>query len=286
MRPEYEVIIEKPEKSFTAKVVRRENRPLLRQAWHFHPEIEICFTRKSHGKRFVGNTISNYQKGDLVLLGSNLPHGFTTEMECEQVVIQMEPDFLGIGFFEKPELRPVKSLLERAKQGINFGKGTKKKITPLVEDLLAAEGLLQMIKLLDLLNLLSIAEDYETICSQEYSLDLKTSHLNRIKIVYDFIIENFQKDVRVKEVADLLNLTEPAFFKFIKKQTKKTFTQIVNEFRIHHSTKLLMGTDKTISEISFESGYNNISYFNRKFREIMHLTPKEFRLAFDEKGLE
>lgn len=281
MRPEYEVIVEAPEKSFTAKVVSREKRPLLSQAWHFHPEIEICFTRKSHGKRFVGNTISQYVEQDLVLFGSNLPHGFTTDMQCEQVVIQMDPSFLGTDFFEKPELRAVKYLLKQAKQGLEFGPQSKRRIKASITNILHTKGLVQMIHLLKILDVLSQAEDARPICSREYSMELNTFQLPRIKTVYNFIIEHYQKDVYVKEVADLLNLTEAAFYKFIKKHTKKTFTQIVNEFRIHHATKLLTNTDKTISEISFESGYNNISYFNRKFKEVMGNTPGEFRTRFE-----
>lgn len=282
MKPEYELIVEKPQKSFTAKVVSRPSRPMLSQAWHYHPEIEICYTRKSRGKRFVGNTISTYQEQDLVLFGSNLPHGFTTEMRCIQVVIQMEPGFLGTDFFEKPELRAVKRLLAAAKRGLAFQASTVKQARKTISNILDTQGLRQMIHLLELLDVLAHAEDVEPICSKEYTMDLNTSDLHRIKLVYDFIIEHYRQDIRVKDVANLLSLTEAAFYKFIKKHTQKTFTQIVNEFRIHHATKLLMSTDKTISEISFECGYNNLSYFNRKFKEVMHLTPKAFRLSFEE----
>ena len=126
MRPEYEVIAEPTEQSFTAKSVARNSRPKLSQAWHFHPELEICFTLKSSGRRFVGNQISDYEEGDLVMFGSNLPHGFTTEMKCSQVVIQMSADFLGQEFLNKPELRGIKNLFKLSKSGLEFGKSTKK----------------------------------------------------------------------------------------------------------------------------------------------------------------
>ena len=90
-------------------------------------------------------------------------------------------------------------------------------------------------------------------------------------------MENFRTEVSIKEIADKLNISEAAFYKFIKKQTKKTYTQIINEFRVNYASKLLMASDKTIAQIGFESGYNNISYFNRKFKEIMSQTPHSFR---------
>ncbi|MEN0046302.1 MAG: AraC family transcriptional regulator [Bacteroidota bacterium] len=280
MKPEYEIIAEPPERSFTAKIVARKSRPLLSQAWHYHPEIEICFTRESSGKRFVGNQISDYQIGDLVMFGSNLPHGFTTDIRCSQVVIQMTEDFLGMDFIQKPELRQVQSLFERAKQGLEFGAEVKKKAKKAIKKMMNAQGFAQMIHLFELLNLLATTKDVDTICSEEYSLDLNATSLSRLKIVYDYIVVNYQKEVRIKEVAALINLTEAAFFKFIKKHTKKTYTQIINEFRINHASKLLMTTDLSIAEICFECGYNNVSYFNRKFKAVIGKTPSDFRVVY------
>ncbi|MEM0991787.1 MAG: AraC family transcriptional regulator [Bacteroidota bacterium] len=280
MKPEYEIIAEPPERSFTAKIVARKSRPLLSQAWHYHPEIEICFTKESSGKRFVGNQISDYEVGDLVMFGANLPHGFTTDMKCAQVVIQMTEDFLGTDFIQKPELRQVQALFGRAKQGLAFGASVKKKARKVIKKMMDAQGFAQMIHLFELLNTLAHTEDVQTICSEEYSLDLNATSLSRLKIVYDYIVVNYQKEVRIKEVAALLNLTEAAFFKFIKKHTKKTYTQIINEFRINHASKLLMTTDLSIAEICFECGYNNISYFNRKFKAVIGKTPSDFRVVY------
>ena len=277
MKPEYEKIIDPPERSFTAKVVSRKNRPLLSQAWHFHPEIEICYTIKSNGRRFVGNQISDYEETDLVMFGSNLPHGFTTDVYCSQVVIQMTHDFLGKAFINSPELRSIKNLFFHAKQGLEFKEGTKVKAKKVIRKLLKSEGITQLLHLLELLQELASANDVKSICSEEYALDFNEAQLGRIKVVYDHIIENFKKEVSIKEVADKLNISEAAFYKFIKKQTKKNYTQIINEFRINYASKLLMTSDKTISQICFESGFNNLSYFNRKFKEIMRQTPHGFR---------
>lgn len=277
MKPEYEKIIDPPERSFTAKIVNRDNRPLLSQAWHFHPEIEICFTVKSSGRRFVGNQISDYQENDLVIFGSNLPHGFTTEEYSSQVVIQMNFDFLGEKFINSPELRHIKNLFSHAKRGLEFKGKTKKKATKIIHKLIKKEGSFQLIHLLELLHLFAKSNDVEEICSEEYALNFEVNQFGRIKIVYDHIMDNFKDEVVIKEVADKLNISEAAFYKFIKKQTKKTYTQIINEFRINHASKLLISSDKTIAQICFESGYNNLSYFNRKFKEIMNQTPHGFR---------
>lgn len=277
MKPEYEKIIEQAEHSFTAKVVNRNSRPLLSQAWHFHPEIEICYTVKSNGRRFVGNQIDDYQQGDLVLFGPNLPHGFTTETYCSQIVIQMMTNFMGDTFFLKPELRPIQALFERAKQGIVFADHIKPKALRIMRKILAAEGLTKFMHLLELLQILAESKDYQPICTETYALEFNETQLGRIKIVYDHIMQNYTREVNIKEVADKLNISEVAFYKFIKKQTQKTYTQLINEFRINHAGKLLINTAKTVGEICHESGFNNVSYFNRKFKQIMQRTPEKFR---------
>lgn len=283
MKPGYEKIVSSPVSSFLAREIIRESRPLLSQAWHFHPELEICYTSKSAGKRFVGNMISDYQEDDLVMFGSNLPHGFTTDMYCSQVVLQMNYDFLGHEFINRPELKVVKKLFHKSKHGLDFGPETKKQAIPLIAQLVNEKDTYsQLLRLLELLRLLAHTEDVKNICSTEYALSLNESQLDRIKIVYDHIMYNFRDDVSVKEISDKLNISEAGFYKLIKKQTKKTYTQIINEFRISHASKLLMNSDKSISQICFESGYNNISYFNRKFKEIMHQTPKAFKVKYDD----
>ncbi len=280
MKPEYEKILEKPDRSFTAKTVVRSSRPFLSQAWHFHPEIEICLTKKSSGRRFTGNQISDYQENDLVMFGSNLPHGFTTDVFSSQVVIQLNADFLGKEFIDSPELKDIKGLFYQAQHGLEFNGPAKKKAVKIIEKLLISKGMNQLLYLMKLLNVLAQADDVKWICSEEYALDLNVGQLGRIGIVYKHIMDNFNRDVSIKEISDKLNISEAAFYKFIKKQTKKTYTQIINEFRINYAAKLLMGSDKTIAQISFECGYNHPSYFNRKFKEIMNKTPQAFRSHF------
>ena len=216
----------------------------------------------------------------MVMIGSNLPHGFTTEVYSEQVVIQMTSNFLGTGFLEIPEMRKIKNLFSFAKRGLEIKGKTRKKAAKIIDKMIKKEGMAQLLGLLELLQLLAEAKDLGAICTEEYGLDFNEAQLGRIKIVYDHIMDHFKEEIRIKEMADKLNISEAAFYKFIKKHTKKTYTQIINEFRINHASKLLMSSDKSISQICFESGYNNLSYFNRKFKTIMKQTPAQFRAKY------
>jgi len=280
MRPEFEKISEPPQRSFTAKRVIRESRPHLHQAWHYHPEIEICYTYKSNGRRFVGNQIANYAEGDMVLFGKNLPHGFTTPMKCEQIVIQLNHNFLGPDFFSKPELKNIYDLLERGRMGLEIDGKTKKTAIKKINKVMKHTGGKQLIALLDLLLYISDSQDLTPICSKEYAMEFDATQFDRLKQVYDHIILNYQKDISVKEIAQTINLTESAFYKFIRRHTKKTFTEIVNEFRINHASKLLITSQMSVAQVCYNSGYNNLSYFNRKFKELLGQTPKKFRADY------
>jgi AraC-like DNA-binding protein len=276
MKPEFEKILNQPLTSFTAKEVIRSKRPTLKEAWHFHPEIELCFTLKSDGKRFVGNDIAEYQAGDFVMFGSNLPHGFITEMESEQIVIQMLESFLGLEFLEKPEMQVIKELFQKADRGIKFHGQTIKKAKKISYKILQLEGLAKLLKLLDLLLLLATSEEYTLITNDSFHPNVKIIELERIQIVYDYILQNYQENITLEEASKLISMTKSSFCKFLKKHAKKTFSEMVNNIRIEHACNLIITSNKNISSIAFESGFNDISYFSRSFTKQMHMSPKAY----------
>lgn len=276
MKPEYEKIQNRPLHSFIAKVVKRPKRPTLKEAWHFHPEVEICLTLKSEGKRFVGNDVSDYQVGDVVMFGANLPHGFITEMPSEQIVLQMQEDFLGKEFLEKPETQIIKELFAKTNRGIQFFGKTQEKARKKAQKVLESEGLTQVLTLLNLLNYLASSNEYRYITNKSFQPDTKMFELERIQVVYDYILKNYQETVSLEEAAKLVAMTKSSFCKFLKKHTKKTFSQMVNAIRIDHACNLIIQTDKNISTVAYQSGFNDISYFSRTFKKLMLKSPKSF----------
>ena len=283
MRPEFEIIRKGSTKSFSLKVVRRAKRPLLTKAWHYHPEIEICYTVKSEGKRYVGNNISEYKEQDLVILGSNLPHGFTTSVECEQYVVQFDLDFLGKDFFASAELEKINKLLVRSKRGLLLSGSEIQKADEKIRKLYDKEqsDFSQLLMLLEFLDYLADCTQLTPICSDKYSSRISMAKLNNIKTIFDYIESNYQDEITVKDACKVLNLTESAFYKFMKRHTDKKFTTILNEYRLDHASKLLASSDLSIAEISYQSGYRNLSHFNRIFKETYQMTPRELRARYD-----
>ncbi len=248
--------------------------------WHFHPEIELVYVNKGQGKRHIGNHLSYFNNSQLILLGSNLPHnGFTDRLTSNgsETLIQFKPDFLGDKFFDAPEAHGIVQLFERGKKGILFKPETKKIVGPKIESLIEYEGFERIVKLLDILNDLAKSEDYSLLNADGYAFETKLQDSTKIDIIYKYINNNFKNHISLEEIAEKVSMTVPAFCRYFKKATGKTFTKLVNEYRVVHATKLLSESQMTITDISFECGFNNFSHFNKLFNEFTGKSASTYR---------
>jgi len=248
--------------------------------WHFHPEIELIYIKGGSGKRQVGNHISYYNDGDLLLLGSNLPHcGYVTEEAGykTETVIQMKPDFLGADFFDISEMTNIKNMFNQAKLGISFFGKTKKEIGKKMEALDGKSHFDRLISILIILTELEQSKESIILNAEGFSLEIQMQDSDRINIVYDFIKSNFQENISLDEIAALVYMTVPSFCRFFKKATDKTFVKFVNDYRLLHASKLLAEKPIGIAEISYECGFNNFSHFNKSFKEFTGKSAYQYR---------
>ncbi len=266
--------------------VKREPKPFLDWGWHFHPEFEICLTEKSTGKRFVGTNIENFQEGDLVLLGSMLPHAFENDpiykegrndLFAQTLVVQFKMEIFGESLLKLPEMNNVLKLLEKSKFGIEVYGTTRKVIEKELANLVELAGAEKLLKLLEILVYLSKSAETRSIVKGNYSKSFRSSDSGRINVVYNYIVDNFHSDIRIKDVAELANLTESSFCKYFKQRTSKPFSLFLNEIRIKHSCKLLIENNDSINQICQKSGFNNLSNFNKQFKKIIGKTPREYQ---------
>ncbi len=248
--------------------------------WHVHPEIELVYVNGGQGKKHIGNHISYFDKGALLLIGSQLPHfGFTDRLSnCKkETIVQLRPDFLGTNFFDLPEMEPIHLLLERSKKGISFFGKTQMKIGPMVEDLQYLTSFERIVHLLKIFNELATSEEYEVLNAEGILLEVSAQDNDRMNKIYGYVRTHFQDTIRLPEIADLVSMTEPSFCRYFKKITGKTFSNFVNDFRIVHATKLLSEHNESITEISFLSGFNNFSHFNKSFKAFTGKSPSQYR---------
>ena len=251
--------------------------------WHFHPEIELVYVRGGNGKRHVGNHISYYQDGDLMLIGSNLPHyGFTDRLtgNKSETVLQMKENFMGDDFINLPELKAVRVLIENAKLGIVFTGKTKEYVGEKLENLNKLTALDKLIGLIGILNDLAVSKEYFYLNPEVVSMEANATDLQRSTLIFDYVRKHFTRNITLDEIAEESSMTVPAFCRYFKKLTNKTFTHFVNENRIVHASKLLTEGILNITDICFTCGFNNISHFNRQFKEITGKSPSEYRREF------
>jgi AraC-like DNA-binding protein len=252
-------------------------------SWHIHPEYEIALILKGTGRCHAGNYVGDFHENDLMLFSPNLPHSwysiYRPKFTVKQIIIQFSYDFLGKDFFDKVEFANIKSLLAKAHQGLLFRGETTKTIIKMVQSMLSNEGFERTIEFLNILNLLASLKEYNTLSSLSYNDLLNEGDSKRINKIFQYILTNFKRDIALSELATLSHMTPPAFCNYFKTHTKKTFTRFLNEVRIGHACKLIMEQNLTIIQVSEECGYNNISHFNRQFKNILKMTPTQYRNA-------
>jgi AraC-like DNA-binding protein/uncharacterized RmlC-like cupin family protein len=248
--------------------------------WHFHPELELVYVNKGQGKTHIGNHLSYFNNSQLILIGANLPHnGFTDRLTANgsETIVQFKSDFLGSDLTNMPEMSNLLALYERAKKGIRFGPEAKKVIGGKIDELSDFKGLKLIIKFLWILDYLANTEDFTILNADGIAFETNPQDSEKINTVYKYINANFQEHISLDDIAGKVSMTVPAFCRYFKKTTGKTFTQLVNEHRVVHATKLLNESKMSISDICYECGFNNFSHFNKQFNEFAGKSASQYR---------
>lgn len=276
MKVEYEKISPDTGSSFRLIHWKSEND---RYFWHYHPEYEIVFVRKGSGKLHIGEHLKNYEEGELVFIGPDLPHtgfGYGVIGEHEEIVVQLRKDFLGEEFMQKPELLHIRELFERAKQGLSFQGKARKIVSAKLQKMLSLSHFERLVELLNILHTLATTTEFSVLNTADKRFDFNHKDEDRINRVYEYVEQNYQKSIDIQAVADLANLTVPSFCRYFKKITHITYTDFVNEYRINQACRLLF-ENKPIADICFEVGFNNISHFNKTFKQLKGVSPREYK---------
>lgn len=247
--------------------------------WHFHPEIELVYVEADKGIRHIGEHISTYEGCDLALIGSYIPHlnfDYGVKATVETVVIQFPETYFESGLIRIPELKKVVELMERAKSGLAFS-GEAKRIAGIrLKKLQHLDRFHQFMELMSIFQFLAESDEYVNLDVRPISSQTILKQQERMHRIHQFVETNFQKPIDTEQIANEVNLSLPAFCRYMKKTTKLTYTDFVNQYRIQYAKKLLI-QDKNVTETCFESGFESLSYFNRIFKKWTGETPSGFR---------
>jgi AraC-like DNA-binding protein len=274
-------------------LLKRNQEKVFSRPRHHHRELEIKYMVSGSGRGFVGETIYEYQTGDLVLLGPNLPHHWVSDNHYEEkgiladcFYLQFKEDFLGDTFLHKTATLSIAELFQRARSGIQFSGKTAIEAAHIIENLTTTTGIRRLILFIELLNLLAQSYEYRDLNNKTIFPVNKKEQEDALRLnkIYQFIYTNFKDEISLADVADLVKMSKPAFCSYFKNRTLKNFTEFVNEVRIAHAQKLLIESDFAIKEIGYEVGFNNISLFNRVFKKVTKQTPKDYKKQFEKQN--
>lgn len=264
-------------------------RPYFNPRWHFHPEYQISMILKGRGMRYIGDHVQVFESGDLVFTGPNLPHLWRSEEACFETPEANKTRGLVLYFSETiidgivglPERFPkMERLLGKSERGISFFGATREKIKALLLGFEGEIGFKRMVRLWQLLELMSESDEYELLAGMEYRNSFKGGDSEKMRLIHDYVAVNFRKKISADEIAESLNMSPSTFSRYFKPRANKTFTRFVNETRIGHAKRLLLEDDLNVVQISYECGYNALSNFNKQFKAIVGMRPMDFKKSY------
>ncbi|MBC6998923.1 AraC family transcriptional regulator [Cytophaga sp. FL35] len=252
---------------------------------HSHKNFELNYITSGEGRRIVGDNISNFEKGDLVLLGPELPHCWELldtekDQEATCIVTHFSENVADSNFFKIPELEKVVNLLKEANRGVRFKTENDREICEALRELSHSDGLDYFIGLLKVFSYLLKVEEREILANPMNKSSVFSKNIEKVNKVYEYVFQNIQEGIKLEDAADVLNMAPSSFCRFFKKKTGLTFMEYVKNVRVGIAAKLLAETDKQITQICFESGYNNLANFNHYFKSSMGKTPSDYRKNF------
>jgi AraC-like DNA-binding protein len=252
---------------------------------HHHPEIQLIYIMEGTGDFFVGDSITPFESGNLFLIGSDQNHIFKSDSRyfkedsakaSRSISIFFGMKSLGQDFFDLEETKSIRDLINRADQCIKFQSEFAHYIGVKIKGLRHQTRFQRFLKILTILNELSNTEQYEYLTTVTNSHPPSDKDSKRIDDVINYILTNYHDDISLDKIAGVANYSKASFCRFFKQRTRKTFSEFLNEVRISKACKALRNSELNISQICYESGFNNISNFNRQFKEYTGVTPSSY----------
>lgn len=282
----HDPLFEKVLLSESSFLVKEEHFNSFDIPWHVHPEFELTYIIQGKGKINVGDFVADLKGPELLMLGPNLPHSWygaqssEEEVLSKQIVIQFPIDFLGADFFQYPAFRKIGDLLNKSYRGLAFEVSEVQTISGQIREILQMDEFERTMALLKVLHYLAERKRYDRLSSIGYSTLLNKSESVRLNAIYQFILDHFKTDLDLNKVASYAHMTPQAFSRYFRERTRKTFISFLNEVRIGCACRMLSQSALSISQICYESGYSNLSNFNRQFKKTKGMTPSQYARGF------
>ena len=280
-----EKIIVKEDESFSIGVFQDN---LEKSSWHYHNNYEISFITEGSGKRIVGDSIEEFQPGDLAFIGRNLPHVWIADKESrtpstrtlEMVFLQFTSNVLSSQLLSLPEFSFVKRALDLSERGIQIVGQTLNEVSEIMLQLPYLKNFDRMLNFFKMMDIIGKSKSNVHLASKNYLKLRFTTGNKRIETIHEYLMNNYHEEVNLSRLAELVNMAEGSLCRFFKMNMGITLFEYINQIKIEFACKLLMDQDLIITEVCFDSGFNNISHFNKQFKKTKGVTPSEYRKRF------
>jgi AraC-like DNA-binding protein len=251
--------------------------------------VELIHFKKGEGTQFIGDSIKRFKAGDVVLVGSNLPHYWrfddiyfeeNTRNLADVRVSHFNEMFWGDQFLHLPENNHIRNVLEKARRGLQITGKTKQRVAEILEQLLVAEGSHRIVLLIEALSEIANCKQLITLSSIGFKPDNVDVESDRINAIYEYSIKNFKRKIQLEEIAEVANISPNSFCRYFKSRTRKTYSQFLIELRVGHACKLLIENNQCIKRLCYESGFNNFTSFHKYFKMITGKSPLTYQKEF------
>ena len=266
-----------------------DREPYFYDTIHYHPEHQLTYFIKGEGTSFIGNHVERFKPGDVYFIGKNVPHVSkcdeayylnNPELEALSISLFFNDETFGSQFFEIPEMAHIKRLLEMASRGIKITGEEKETIAMLIKECQQIDGFKRFQNLLSILDIMAKSENIKTLSGVRYLSPSKESENERINVVFSFLSNSFRTAITLNQIAGVANMTPNAFCRYFKQRTGRPYSLFINEMRVEYAGKMIAGSRESFGNITIESGFNSISYFNRQFKRITGMSPLQYRKKY------
>ncbi len=284
MSAKFEDLLSSSDESFFIGIFQDN---LEKSVWHYHNHYEISFITEGSGKRIVADSIEEFQPGDLVFLGRNLPHSWISNKErllsnrtLEMVYLQFKANVLQPSLLALPEFVHVKRALELSDRGIQIVDQTLNEVSEIMLQLPYLKSFDRMLHFFRMMDIIGQSDSNIRLASEEYMKKRFNPANKRIAAIHDYLMNNYNEEINLRKLAELVSMAEGSLCRFFKEAMGMTLFEYLNQLKVEFACKYLMYIDLSILEVCYDSGFNNLSHFNKQFRKITGFTPTEYRQKF------
>jgi AraC-like DNA-binding protein len=259
--------------------------PYLYDKLHQHPETQIMLIEKGEGTLIAGDYVGRFSSGSLFLIGSNQPHVFRNDdvyykpkskLRVNAISMYFDERYAGESFWQLDELQKVYQFLLKAGVGYRIQGKTQQQLTALIQEMVSLKGINKLIHFMQLLKVLSESKELIPLSILQANTNLTITEGKRMNDILQFTFSQSHRKIKIEEVAEVANLSAEAFCRYFKVRTRKTYTNFLNEVRISNACKMLIEKRKSVQEVGYDSGFSNLSHFNRTFKKVTGQTPSSY----------